>query len=273
MFHKFKNVSHFVQSKSRKFCTLKNNRLEGKVALVTGAAQGIGKSTALLFANSGAKVIATDINSSLLSELSHSENIITKVLDVTNRESINKVKEELKTDGMSINILFNCAGYVHNGTILDCNEEDWEKSFSVNVTSIYRMVHTFLPQMIEMGSGSIINIASVASSIKGVNNRFAYASSKAAIIGLTKSIAIDYIKHGIRCNAICPGTIHTPSLEERIQSSPDPKKAREAFISRQPMGRLGTAEEISHLSLYLANDLESSFTTGSIFIVDGGFTI
>jgi len=244
-----------------------SEKLLGKKAVITAAAQGIGRSTALIFAQEGATVFATDINISKLSELQHSQ-IKTSKLDVTKLSEINSFCSSIGP----IDILVNAAGYVHNGTLLDCEESDWDQSFNVNVKSMYWLMKAFLPGMLKQGGGSIINIASVASHIKGVPNRFAYTASKAAVIGLTKSIAIDYVKQGIRCNAVCPGTIETPSLQDRINSFEDPTSARSAFISRQPLGRLGKPEEIAEMILYLASDA-SKFTTGTTMVVDGGWTI
>lgn len=246
-----------------------SGRLAGKRALVTAAAQGIGHATAVQFAREGAEVWATDINQELLDQLSLSHpGIHTQILDVRISEAVDKLAEELG----AIDVLFNCAGFVHNGTILDCSEKDWDFSFDLNVKSMYRTCRAFLPAMIKAGRGSIINMSSGASSIKGAPNRFVYGTTKAAVIGLTKAIACDFIRQGIRVNAICPGTIHTPSLDKRIAAQPDAEKALAAFIARQPMGRIGRPEEIAALAVYLASD-ESSFTTGQIHIIDGGFTL
>ncbi len=242
-------------------------RLENRTALITGAAQGIGRAAVLRFIEEGARVIACDINESKLRELHENCGCDSRVLDVCDPAGIERFALEIK----SLNVLFNCAGYVHSGTILDCDEADWQRTLELNVTSMYRMIKAFLPVMIESGSGSIINMSSVASSIKGVPNRFAYSMSKAAVIGLTKSVAADFVGEGIRCNAICPGTVQTPSLEERLQATGDYEKARAAFIARQPMRRMGSAEEIAELALYLAGD-ESSYTTGTIHVIDGGWT-
>jgi 2-keto-3-deoxy-L-fuconate dehydrogenase len=238
--------------------------LNGKTAVVTAAAQGIGRATAECFAREGARVVATDINMDALQEVAGCEH---RQLDVRDPEAI----AALARDVGRIDILFNCAGYVANGTILDCDENDWTFSFDLNVTSMYRMIRAFLPAMLEAGAGSIINVASIASSIKGVPNRFAYGASKAAVIGLTKAIAADYVARGVRSNAICPGTVESPSLEQRLIATGDYEAARQAFIARQPMGRLGRPEEVAALALYLASD-QSAFTTGQPFVVDGGWT-
>ena len=244
-------------------------RLQGKTALLTAAGQGIGLATALAFAGEGARVWATDINEGALASLAmESPNIVTRCLDVTDAESISKTMAEAG----AFSILFNCAGYVHNGTILDCSEADWDTSFDINVRSMYRIIRAALPAMIDNGGGSIVNVASVASNVKGVPNRFLYGATKAAVVGLTKAVAADFVGQGIRCNAICPGTVQTPSLDARINAFDDPKAARAAFTARQPMGRLGTAEEIAALAVYLASD-ESTYTTGTEAIIDGGMTI
>lgn len=239
-------------------------RLEGKTALITAAAQGIGRASAELFAAEGARVIATDINVAALSELAGCE---TRKLDVLNSEEVIALSKEIG----GIDILFNCAGYVHSGTILECDEKDWNFSFDLNVSSMYRMIRTFLPGMIERGGGSIINMSSVASSIKGAPNRFAYGMTKAAVIGMTKAVAADFVTQGIRCNAICPGTVQTPSLEQRLHATGDYEAAYKNFVARQPMGRLGTAREMAELALYLASDA-SAFTTGTINVIDGGWS-
>ncbi|MEK0083360.1 SDR family oxidoreductase [Benzoatithermus flavus] len=241
-----------------------SGRLQGKRALVTAAAQGIGRASAELFAREGAQVVATDIDAAKLAGLTDCD---TRRLDVMDGAAIQALAQELGP----IDVLFNCAGYVHHGTILECSEEDWTFSMELNVRSMYRMIRAFLPGMLEKGGGSIVNMASVAGSVKGVPNRCVYGASKAAVIGLTKSVAIDFVGRGIRCNAICPGTVETPSLEERMRAQGDYEAARKAFIARQPMGRLGTPEEIAHLALYLASD-ESAYTTGVIHVIDGGMT-
>ncbi len=245
------------------------NRLKNKRALITAAGQGIGLATALAFANEGAEVVATDLNPDTLKSLSdENPQIETRILDVTKPEKIIQIAEEIG----AIDVLFNCAGFVHHGTILDCEESDWEFSFNLNVRSMYRMIRTFLPSMLEAGGGNIINMSSVASSVMGLPNRFVYGASKAAVIGLTKSVAKDYIKQGIRCNAICPGTVESPSLKERIKAQGgNPEEVRAAFIARQPIGRIGTPEEIAAIALYLASD-ESAYTTGVAFSIDGGMS-
>lgn len=241
-----------------------SGRLQGKRALITAAAQGIGRASAELFAREGAEVIATDIDAARLEGLA---GCATRRLDVRDAAAITALAAEIGP----IDVLFNCAGYVHHGTILECGEEDWAFSMDLNVTAMYRMTRAFLPGMLARGKGSIVNMASVAGSVKGVPNRFVYGASKAAVIGLTKSVAIDFVGQGIRCNAICPGTVETPSLEGRMRAQGDYEAARKAFIARQPMGRLGTAMEIAYLALYLASD-ESAYTTGTIHVIDGGMT-
>ena len=244
-------------------------RLSGKTVLVTAAAQGIGRATALAFAREGADVIATDVNLEKLSELEGTQGLKVRALDVLDTQAIQSLASELG----AVDALVNCAGYVHHGTILDCGEKDWDFSFDLNVRSMYRIIRAFLPAMLERGQGgSIVNIASVASSVKGIPNRFVYGTSKAAVIGLTKSVAADFVTKGIRCNAICPGTIQTPSLDDRIAAQGDAEVARKAFVARQPLGRLGTPEEIAAMALYLASD-KSAFTTGQIHVVDGGISI
>lgn len=239
-------------------------RLAGKTALITAAGQGIGRATAEMFAKQGAAVVATDINEAALAELS---GVRTRLLDVRSLADIATISKEFG----GVDVLVNCAGIVVNGSILDNTEDEWAASFDINVTSMYRMIRATLPGMIERGGGSIINISSVASSIKGVPNRCIYGTTKAAIIGLTKSVATDFIARGIRCNAICPGTVATPSLQARLRATGDYEAARAAFIQRQPMGRLGEASEIAALALYLASD-EAAFTTGQCHIIDGGWT-
>ncbi|NIZ63263.1 NAD(P)-dependent oxidoreductase [Sedimentitalea sp. CY04] len=243
-------------------------RLVGKTALITAAGQGIGRATAELFAQHGATVIATDVNTASLAELEAVDGVSAVKLDVTD---VQAVKDVLGQAG-PLDILFNCAGVVANGTILECSKEDWDFSFNLNVTAMFQMIQTALPAMLENGGGSIINMSSVASSIKGVPNRFAYCASKAAVIGLTKSVAADYIKQGIRCNAICPGTVDSPSMHGRLRATGDYESALAAFIDRQPMGRIGEAEEIASLALYLASD-ESAFTTGQAHAIDGGWSV
>jgi 2-keto-3-deoxy-L-fuconate dehydrogenase len=239
-------------------------RLAGKTALVTAAGQGIGRATAELFASEGAMVLATDINAELLT---HVEGCRTHCLDVRDPA---QVAAAISQAG-PIDVLFNCAGYVHSGTILECDDSAWSSSLDINLTSMYRLIRAALPGMLERGRGSIINMSSVAGSIKGVPNRFVYGVTKAAAVGLTKSIAADFVTQGIRCNAICPGTVDTPSLHERLTATGDYPAAWAAFTSRQPMGRLGRPAEIASLALYLASD-ESAFVTGQCHIIDGGWS-
>jgi len=243
-------------------------RLDGKVAFVTAGGQGIGRGAALAFAREGATVWATDLNAKTLAEIDGRDGIRTRQLDVTDEQAIARVAAEVG----DIDVLFNCAGYVHHGTILDCTPKDWDFSFNVNVRSMYLVTRAFLPGMLNKAAGSIINMASVASSIKGLPNRFAYGASKAAVIGLTKAIAADTVRQGIRCNAICPGTVDTPSLGERINAFADPVQARKDFIARQPMGKLGTVDDITGILVFLASD-ESLFATGNAYAIDGGMTI
>jgi 2-keto-3-deoxy-L-fuconate dehydrogenase len=246
-----------------------SGRLAGETALVTAAGQGIGRATAIAFADAGAVVWATDINEPSLAALAQDRpSIRTRRLDVLDAQDIAKFAGEVG----KLDVLFNCAGYVHHGNILDCSEKDWDFSFDLNVKSMYRTCRAFLPAMLKAGKGSIINMSSAASSIKAAPNRFVYASTKAAVIGLTKAIAIDFIRSGIRCNAICPGTVQSPSLDQRIAAQGNVEKARSEFVARQPMGRLGRPEEIAALAVYLASD-ESSYTTGQIHIIDGGFSL
>jgi len=240
------------------------DRLKGKRAVCTAAAQGIGRAVAEAFIREGATVIATDINEAKLADLSGAT---TRRLDVTDGAAVAALAAEVG----AVDVLFNCAGYVHQGTILDCDEKDWDFSFNLNVKGMYRMIRAFLPAMLDQGHGSIINMASVASSLKGVPNRCVYSASKAAVIGLTKSVAADYVTRGIRCNAICPGTIESPSLDDRMKAlGGSIDEVRRGFIARQPMGRLGTPAEIAHLAVYLASD-EASFTTATTQIIDGGW--
>jgi 2-keto-3-deoxy-L-fuconate dehydrogenase len=245
-----------------------SGRLSGKIAFVTAAAQGIGQATAQAFAREGASVIATDINEEKLASLADHDNIEVRRLDVLDDGAIEKIAAGIGTP----DILFNCAGFVHHGTILDCTDDDWAFSFNLNVRSSYVVTRTFLPAMIANGGGAIINVASVAGSVKGIPNRFVYGATKAAVIGMTKALAIDFVKQNLRVNAICPGTVDTPSLGDRIRALGDETKAREAFVARQPMGRLATADEIAAMAVYLASD-EARFVTGQAMIIDGGITI
>ena len=241
-------------------------RLAGKTALVTAAGQGIGRATALAMAADGATVFATDINAETLASLDGIDGITTFMLDVLDHASVAEGVGRAKPD-----ILFNCAGYVHHGSILDSTDEEWNFGFDLNVRSMYWTSRQAIPGMLERGGGSIINISSVASSVIGAPNRFIYGATKAAVVGLTKAIASDYITSGLRCNAICPGTVDSPSLHERLSATGDYEAAKTAFIARQPMGRLGTAEEIAALAVYLASD-ESAFVTGQAINIDGGWT-
>jgi 2-dehydro-3-deoxy-L-fuconate 4-dehydrogenase len=243
-----------------------SGRLDGKRVLITAAAQGIGRATAEKFAGEGATVIATDINMEVLGTLK-APNLTTRKLDVLDPAAIVAAEQEIG----AIDVLMNCAGYVHHGSILDCEEKDFDFSTNLNVRAAYRMIRAFLPGMLARRKGTIVNVSSIAGSIIGVPNRFIYGVTKAALLGLTKSIAVEYVTKGIRCNAICPGTVETPSLGDRIRALGNEEEARKAFIARQPMGRLGKAEEIAALALYLASD-ESGFVTGQEFIIDGGWT-
>ena len=241
------------------------SRLEGKKCLVTAAAQGIGRASALAMAREGAQVIATDINADALAELA-SEGIETRLLDVLDADQIAQTVAEVGAP----DVLFNCAGFVAGGTILECDEDQWTFSLNLNVTAMYRMIRAFLPAMIDAGGASTINMSSVASSVIAAPNRFAYGTSKAAVIGMTKSVAADFITKGIRCNAICPGTVESPSLEQRLSAGGDYDAARAAFVARQPIGRIGKPEEIAALVVYLASD-ESAYTTGGVHVIDGGW--
>ena len=244
------------------------NSLKGKIALMTASGQGIGLATAKAFADAGAHVIATDINKNTLDDLSKSV-AETHLLDVTDKNAISNLLAKIKEP----DILFNCAGIVHDGTIIDANDDEWDFAFKVNAKAMFHMIQAVLPLMIKKGGGSIVNIASVASSVKGIPSRFIYSASKAAVLGMTKSIASDFVTKGIRCNAICPGTIQSPSLNERITDlggNFDEVKAK--FVARQPMGRLGETEEVAALATYLASD-DSGFTTGQFHIIDGGICI
>jgi len=243
--------------------------LAGKKVLITAAGQGIGFNTATLFASQGAEVIAIDINIDALQDI---QGIRPRILDVTDPQAIAAAAEEIGP----VDVLFNCAGVVHSGDILTCSEREWQFALDLNVTAMFHMIRAFLPAMLERSSGSIINMSSVASSIKGVPNRFAYSASKAAVIGLTRSVAADYVTRGIRCNAICPGTVESPSLRQRIAAQAEAEGRSEAevyqaFVSRQPIGRIGKTEEIAQLALYLASDA-SSYTTGTVQIIDGGWS-
>ena len=247
-------------------------RLKNKTALVTAAGQGIGRASALALAAEGAQVWATDVNPKLLDSFDGVEGVRCATLDVLDKGAIARVIGAMP----AIDILFNCAGFVHNGTVLQASDEEWGFALDLNVRAQFWTIQAALPRMLAndggQGAGSIINMASVCSSIKGLPNRFIYGTTKAAVIGLTKSVAADYVAHGIRCNAICPGTVDTPSLADRINANPDPQAARQAFIARQPMGRLARAEEIAPLVVFLASD-ESRFVTGQAYAADGGITI
>lgn len=238
-------------------------RLKGKTAFVTAAGQGIGRAIAQGFAREGASVVATDLNADLLDGLDAE----CFALDVTDKAALSAALEDAAPD-----ILANCAGFVHAGTILDATDDEWNFAFTLNVRSQFHAMQAVLPGMIERGGGSIINIASVVSSLVGAPNRFVYAASKAAIIGMTKSVALDYVTQGVRVNAICPGTVDSPSLHDRLRATGDYEAAKAAFTARQPMGRIGTAEEIAHLAIYLGSD-ESAFTTGQTHVVDGGWSV
>jgi len=244
------------------------SRLAGKTAFVTAAAQGIGAATAKLFAAEGCRVIATDIDETKLRALADTPNVSVRKLDVMDRDAIQAAAAEAG----AVDVLFNCAGFVHHGTILECDDAAWDFSMNLNVRSMFWVTKALLPAMIAKGKGTIVNMSSGASSIKGVPNRFVYATSKAAIIGLTKALAADHVRQGIRANSICPGTVDTPSLKGRIDAFADPVQARKDFIARQPMGRLGTAEEIAELALFLASDA-SAFITGAEFKIDGGWSL
>ena len=246
-----------------------SKRLEGKKIVVTAAGQGIGKATAIAFHNEGAHVTATDLNDKTLADLNKEfPNIEVKILDSTSNSAILDFTKSLDT----VDVLFNAVGFVHHGTILDCEEKDWDFSSDVNVKSMYFMCKAILPIMVKQNSGSIINVSSCASSLKGFPNRFIYGTTKGAVIGLTKSIAADFVKQNIRCNSIAPGTVFSPSWQDRVNQSPDPVQAKKDFIARQPMGRLGTAEEIAAVAVYLASD-DATFTTGTTISVDGGISI
>jgi len=247
-------------------------RLQGKKALITAAGQGIGRATALAYVREGAHVIAADINAELLAELARDTGCETRVLDVTDGDAVRTAVAEIGP----LQVLFNGAGYVHAGSILECDEAAWDFSFNLNVRSMYRLIRAVLPGMLAQGGGSIINVASVASSIKGAPNRFVYGTTKAAVIGLTKSVAADFVARGIRCNAICPGTVESPSLRQRIEAQAEASgqtlaQVEAAFVARQPVGRVGRASEIAALAVYLGSD-ESAFTTGTSQVIDGGWS-
>jgi len=249
------------------------DRLKGKRAFLTAAGAGIGRSTALAFAREGAEVIATDLRPELIADLKDHGVAVTDALDVRSTAAVDAIAKKYGP----VDILFNCAGFVHHGTVLTTSDEEWDFSFDVNVKSMHRTIRAFLPGMLDKGAGAIVNIASGASSVRGIPNRYVYGASKAAVVGLTKSVAADFIKAGIRANAICPGTIESPSLDQRIDTQAktlgkSTDEIRQAFIDRQPMGRLGKPEEIAALAVYLAGD-ESAYTTGQIFLADGGFAL
>jgi 2-keto-3-deoxy-L-fuconate dehydrogenase len=243
-------------------------RLAGKKTLVTAAAQGIGEATARAFAAEGAEVVATDINEERLRLLEDVPGLSTRRLDVMSTDEVAAAAKDIG----AVQVLFNCAGFVHQGSILECEERDWDLSMDLNVKGMYRIIRAFLPPMIEAGGGSIVNMSSIASALRGVPDRCAYTTSKAAVLGLTKAVAADFVGRGIRCNAICPGTVDSPSLQERIGAAEDAEGARKAFIARQPMGRLGRPEEIASLAVYLASD-ESAFVSGTAVSIDGGWSI
>ncbi|MBE9557000.1 MAG: SDR family oxidoreductase [Proteobacteria bacterium] len=243
-------------------------RLFGKTALITAAGQGIGRATVEAYAAEGATVFAADINETSLAELEALEGVTTIHLDVTQRDDIDSALKQTGT----LDVLFNCAGFVHSGTILECSEADWDFSFNLNVKAMYQLAKAAIPSMLENGGGSIINMSSLASSVKGVPNRFVYGASKAAVIGMTKAIAADFVTQGLRCNAICPGTVDSPSLHDRLRDTGDYDAAKSAFIARQPMGRVGKVEEIAALAVYLGAD-ESAFTTGQTHVIDGGWAM
>ncbi|HTR87646.1 MAG TPA: SDR family oxidoreductase [Reyranella sp.] len=243
-------------------------RLKDKVCVVTAAGQGIGSATARAFAAEGATVWATDVDAGKLKALDGVERIKTRKLDVLDKGAITALAKETGT----ADVLFNCAGFVHHGTVLDATDDQWQFAFNLNVRSMFWTIQAFLPGMLAKGSGSIVNMSSAASSVKGAALRFVYGTTKAAVIGLTKSVAVDYVSKGIRCNAICPGTVQTPSLDERISGLGGGADARQFFLQRQPTGRFGSADEIASLAVYLASD-ESSFTTGTINVIDGGWSV
>lgn len=249
-----------------------SSRLAGKTVLITAGAQGIGRASVEMFAREGARVIATDINKDALAQLEGIPSVETHLLDVTDRSAIDALVAKIG----QIDVLFNCAGYVHAGNILECDDKAWDLSFNLNARAMFHTIRAVLPGMLERKAGAIVNIASAASSVKGVANRFAYGASKAAVVGLTKSVAADFVGQGIRCNAICPGTIESPSLAQRIETQAKETgksiaEVQAAFVARQPMGRIGKADEVAALALYLASD-ESGFTTGAIHMIDGGWS-
>jgi 2-keto-3-deoxy-L-fuconate dehydrogenase len=249
------------------------NRLSGKRAVLTAAGAGIGRATAIAFAAEGAHVVATDLSPESMADLGGHGVAETHVLDVRDTPAVKALADAVGP----VDVLFNCAGYVHHGTVLTTSEEEWDRSFDINVKSMHRAIAAFLPGMLAKGGGSIVNVSSGASSVRGIPNRYAYGATKAAVIGLTKSVAADFIRQGIRCNAICPGTIQSPSLDQRIATQAKAggqsvDTVRQAFVDRQPMGRLGTPEEIASLAVYLASD-EASYTTGQIHLADGGFAL
>jgi 2-keto-3-deoxy-L-fuconate dehydrogenase len=248
-------------------------RLAGKTAFITAAGQGIGRASAIAMAREGAKVIATDVNPTLLETLAGTPGVTTQALDVLDDAAVERAIAALPP----LDVMFNCAGYVHHGSVLDCTPKDWDFSFALNVRPMYIAIRAAAPKMLEKHRAtgawaSIINMASIAGSIKGLPNRFVYGASKAAVVGLTKSVAADFVQKGIRCNAIAPGTVDTPSLADRINAFPDPAEARRMFVARQPMGRLAKAEEIAPIVVFLASD-ESAFATGNVYSIDGGMTI